>query len=118
MTNNINILAVCKDQKILNVLTRVINNQPEWTASGSSSINEATHIIKNEKVHFILLDAGLTTSEEQNIINTANTKNDEIIIIQHYGGGSGLLKNEILHAINLKNNKKLPSDSYINDANT
>jgi hypothetical protein len=50
----------------------------------------------------VLLSNGIDAGSENKLRNYFSARNPCVIIIQHYGGGSGLLKNEILQALDAK----------------
>jgi len=117
MEKKINIIAVCTQDKILEVLLRVINKNEHWTAFGAKNQEEVITLLKKEKVDLILFDSGLSSEEEKTLINEVKSMQPEIIIMQHYGGGSGLLKAEIISAITAKQKKELEKIDFIDHAN-
>ena len=67
------------------------------------SFEEAKEIFIRKDFSLVLLGSGIQEESENNLCTFFNKQNPNIIIVQHYGGGSGLLKREILLA--LENNK-------------
>jgi hypothetical protein len=95
----LNFLVIGKSEPILEVLIRLLNAEKDWTAEGFMDENEALFVPNFSKFDILLLSCGIEESAEQMIRKKAIELNPTIIIIQHYGGGSGLLKNEILSAL-------------------
>ena len=84
------ILVVGKHEKIMATILRLINAKPAWNATGAFSAEEALHLASNIRFALVVLGAGLT--EEKSSLIKAHFK---VPVIQHYGGGSGLLYAEI-----------------------
>ena len=91
----IEILVVGKHPEIMKTILRLINNKPEWSGHAAFSGDEA--IEKGSDIDFklVLLGAGVNETEKQQV-----TSYYTVPIIQHYGGGSGLLFAEIYQALN------------------
>ena len=64
---------------------------------------EAKEIFLRKDFSLVLLGSGIQEESESNLCTFFNKQYPNIVIVQHYGGGSGLLKSEILLA--LENNK-------------
>lgn len=103
----VNILAIGRHEEILETVLRIINKSEDWTALGAVKDEEALAIFDRQPFDIVLLCGGISNECERTLRNTFTTKNPEIIIIQHYGGGSGLLSNEILHALSTRSAKNL-----------
>ncbi|SFU74979.1 hypothetical protein SAMN05216480_11918 [Pustulibacterium marinum] len=99
---NISILYIGKDKDILETMLRVINKNPDWKGTGESSIEKAKKQLVDNRFSIILLGNGLSTDEEKEIENYVLEQELSIPVIQHYGGGSGLLQSEIFTALNQK----------------
>ena len=96
---HLNFLVIGKNEPILEVLIRLLNANDDWTAEGFMDENEALSVPNFSKYDILLLSCGIEETAEQIIRDKATELKPSIIIIQHYGGGSGLLKNEILSAL-------------------
>lgn len=100
-TMKANILYIGRDAKITSIMQRLLNNNNNtWQGFAVCTDQEAITICKENQVDLVLLGNGLSSYDEdllrRNIKNiNANTK-----IIQHYGGGSGLLYSEIMSNLN------------------
>jgi len=96
------------------VIVRVINNEKKWNGYGVPSFPELMVLLRQRSIDIVLFDAGVSTDEEIEISHKIKEAFPKIIIIQHYGGGSGLLKNEIMSALEGQES----SADFIDDANT
>ena len=96
----INILVIGRHEEILNTLLRIISKNEEWFAKGTLFDDEAIKLFDTIKFDIVLLSSGISANCEDSLCLYFRDKNPAIKIIQHYGGGSGLLSNEILQALN------------------
>lgn len=88
-------LVLGKNQEILDVLKRIIENNEGWTAEIQSDEEQSYRYIKEQKVDIVLLSSGLDDQFEINIKVFCADFDKDVKVIDHYGGGSGLLKNEV-----------------------
>jgi len=96
----LNLLAIGRNAEIMQVMQRLINVPEKWIGTAVITNEEAIATAKQSSFDLVLLCAGINT-EEENILREALKHIDPaIIVIRHYGGGSGLLENEILAALN------------------
>ena len=95
----VNILVIGRHEEILETVLRIINKSENWVAWGALKDEEAIALFDSQKFDIVLLCGGIQEECEAVLRNTFTQKDPEIIIIQHYGGGSGLLSNEIIHAL-------------------
>ncbi|ASE61986.1 MULTISPECIES: hypothetical protein [Chryseobacterium] len=93
--NILHFLVIGKNQEILDVLKRVIENNEGWTADVQTDENFCYEYIRQNKVDIVLLSSGLEDEFEKEIKIFCNGLDKEVKVIDHYGGGSGLLKNEV-----------------------
>ncbi|MCF0056396.1 response regulator receiver protein [Dyadobacter sp. CY356] len=105
-TVKVNILAIGRHEEILETVLRIINKSENWTARGALTDEEAIALFEEEKFDIILLCGGIEEASEAVLRKTFTEKDPEIIVIQHYGGGSGLLSNEIIYALSQRNDLK------------
>ena len=91
----LNFLVVGKNQEILETLKRIIENNEGWKAEVQSDENICYDYIKENKVDIVLLSSGLEEEFENEIKVFCKNLDKEVKVIDHYGGGSGLLKNEV-----------------------
>src|SRR5882762_1706980 len=94
------ILAIGRHAEILQTVVRLINNNPEWNATGAGTDYEAMLAFSTQTYKLVLLGGGIEKESEDRICAAFRALNPDIIIIQHYGGGSGLLAAEIYQALN------------------
>lgn len=93
-TDHIEILVVGKHEQIMKTIIRLINAKKEWKGHAAFSVEEAKSLADTTAFNLILLGAGLSTAESETIKSIFN-----VPIVQHYGGGSGLLSAEIYGAM-------------------
>ena len=94
-----NILIVCTDREILDTILRLLTQKPEWKAFGAISTEEAISIFSNEDFDLVLLGSGLDMASEEKLLTTFKNQKPAVKVVQHFGGGSGLLFNEIMQAL-------------------
>nr|WP_315034035.1 hypothetical protein [uncultured Chryseobacterium sp.] len=93
--NTLHFLVIGKNQEILDVLKRLIENNEGWTAEIQSDENFCYEYLKENTVDIVLLSSGLEDDFERDIKIFCSSLDKDIKVIDHYGGGSGLLKNEV-----------------------
>ncbi|MCX8534253.1 hypothetical protein [Chryseobacterium luquanense] len=93
--NTLNFLVIGKNQEILDTLKRIIENNEGWKAEIRSDENICYDYIKENQVDIVLLSSGLDEEFENDIKIFCTNLEKEVKVIDHYGGGSGLLKNEV-----------------------
>ena len=98
--SKIEILVIGRHQEILQTVIRLVNNNPEWNATGVSTDDEAILVFGSVPFKLVLLGGGIEKESEDLICAAFRTLNPDIKIVQHYGGGSGLLAAEIYEALN------------------
>ena len=104
----INILVIGRHQEILETVLRIINKSENWIAQGTQTDEEAISLFNQQKFDIVLLCGGIAEESEAALRTVFTEKDPEIIIIQHYGGGSGLLSNEIMHALSQRPSSQNP----------
>jgi uncharacterized protein related to proFAR isomerase len=95
----IEILVIGRNIEILQTVVRLVNNNPEWNATGVSTDYEAITSFSTQVFKMVLLGGGIEKESEIELCKAFRAKNPGIIIVQHYGGGSGLLAAEIYEAL-------------------
>jgi hypothetical protein len=96
------ILAIGRNSEIMQTLLRLINKNEDWNATGALTVEEAIRVFERVQIDIVLLSNGIDEDSENRLRTAFRSKNPGIIIIQHYGGGSGLLSNEILQALHTR----------------
>ena len=97
--DKIEILVIGRHQEILQTVVRLVNNNPLWNATGVSTDTDAIALFDSKPFKLILLGGGIEKESEDRLRTLFSTKDPNIIIVQHYGGGSGLLFAEIYQAL-------------------
>jgi DNA-binding response OmpR family regulator len=93
------ILTIGRHAEILQTVVRLVNNNPEWECLGVQTDDEAIAVFSAQPFDLVLLGGGIENESEALLCNAFRTHNPNIIIIQHYGGGSGLLTAEIYEGL-------------------
>jgi DNA-binding NtrC family response regulator len=91
----VHIAVIGKHQEIKAVLMRLINQNKAFIGSVADSLEELEASGKINDVNLVLLSAGLSDEEEADIKRKIAANYPKIKVVPHYGGGSGLLMNEI-----------------------
>lgn len=99
--NNIHVLVVGRNPEILNTIIRLINHKPEWSCTGALTDEEAVSAFTGQSFDIVLIGAGVSLGEKQKLCEIFNAQKPVVPIVQHYGGGSGLLFAEIYQALGL-----------------
>jgi hypothetical protein len=100
-------LILCKNEPILEIVVRLVNANEDWHAVGFSDEEIAKNYFKQNLLDIVLLSSGIEAETEKQIQAFFKTEKPEIEIIEHYGGGSGLLKCEILEALERRRKRRL-----------
>ena len=94
------ILTIGRHPEILQTVVRLVNNNPEWECTGACTDDEALQAFSTQSFKLVLLGGGIEAESEDRLCAVFRALKPEIIIVQHYGGGSGLLAAEIYQALN------------------
>jgi hypothetical protein len=97
--STVKILAIGRHERILQTVVRLINNNPEWEGVGAVTDKEAVQQFDHQVIDLILLCGGIEPESEENLRAYFTAHRPQVHIIQHYGGGSGLLTAEIYEAL-------------------
>ena len=93
----IEILAVGAHEEIMKTVLRLINANENWNASGARSEEDAIDLFKRKAFDLVLLGAGIP--DEEKLREKLQYLRPDVICVDHYGGGSGLLKCEIIQGL-------------------
>ncbi len=96
------ILVIGRHPEILATVIRLINQNPAWNGTGCLTDEEAKECFNQNHFDLVLLGGGVEEVSEKNLRLFFGSSHPHIPVIQHYGGGSGLLSNEIMEALNKK----------------
>ncbi|MEM6264192.1 MAG: hypothetical protein AAGI38_16875 [Bacteroidota bacterium] len=97
--NPVRIHVYGKHPEILETVLRLINKQEGWEGKGSTDLAAFLQLLQEHAADLILLGGGISPSDEQHIRQYAAENLPNLQVIQHYGGGSGLLYNEVTSAL-------------------
>lgn len=97
--DKIQILVVGRNTDIVPVLQRLIEKNERWQCTTAYEDEEAILKFQQMQYDIVLLSSGIEEASEIKLRNVFLFQQPEVIIIQHYGGGSGLLSNEIQEAL-------------------
>ena len=100
METSLNILVVGRHEDIMETVLRLIHSQPGWIAQGAIANEEAIEKFKKQSFNLVLLGGGVDQHSENMLKTEFGLINSNCKVIRHYGGGSGLLFNEIREAMN------------------
>jgi hypothetical protein len=93
--DNLRVLAIGRDEAIVQVVARLVNSHPDWTGVAVTTDEEAVAAFGQERFHIVLLGGGITAREETALKERLSAIDASAVVVRHYGGGSGLLENEI-----------------------
>lgn len=96
------ILVIGRHEQILQTVVRLINNNPEWNGVGAITNAEAIQFFNHQVFDLVLLSSGIDKEEENDLRAYFTDHRPDTLIVQHYGGGSGLLTAEIYEALKTK----------------
>jgi hypothetical protein len=88
-------LILGKNQPILDILLRLVNANKDWSAVGFNDEKVAQDYFLKNKPDFVLLSSGIEDRIEKGFTNFCIENKPDIEVIEHFGGGSGLLQSEI-----------------------
>lgn len=97
--SKINILAVGTHAEILEVVVRLINQNEQWQGFGAADVTQAITLLQQQPFIMVLLCNGLNHQEEMAIQQATEALQPLVKVLQHWGGGSGLLFSEIQMAL-------------------
>lgn len=95
----VTILVVGRHEEIMQTLLRIIHKNENWTAKAAMTDEEAIALFDTHQFDIVLLSSGIDEASEQMLRSSFQSKDPAIPVIQHYGGGSGLLSNEITQVL-------------------
>jgi hypothetical protein len=95
-------LLLGKNEAILAILLRLVNANENWNAISFDDEKTAQEYFLNNKIDIVLLSSGIEDHVEKEFTSFCLKHQPEVEVIEHFGGGSGLLKSEIQHRLHLK----------------
>lgn len=101
------ILVYGKHPEILETVLRLINKNESWEGEGSTDEERVIELFHQNHYDLVLLGGGISEDSEKKIRALFHHINPQPRVIQHYGGGSGLLKSEIEIALGNRETNRL-----------
>lgn len=97
----VNILVIGRDPEIMKVVLRLLNDhQPRaYHAVGTTDPDQARSLFADSDIDLVLLTNGLDAPLEASLREEFLGRRPGTVIIQHFGGGSGLLFGELALAL-------------------
>ena len=95
-------LILGKNEEILPILLRLVNANENWNGVSFNDEEIAQKYFLNNKIDIVLLSSGIEDHIEKEFTSFCIKHQPEVEVIEHFGGGSGLLKSEIQHRLYLK----------------
>lgn len=95
-------LLLGKNEAILSILLRLVNADENWNGVAFDDEREAQEYFLNNKIDIVLLSSAIEDHIEKEFTSFCLKTQPDVEVIEHFGGGSGLLKSEILHRLHLK----------------
>ncbi len=104
------ILYIGRNEEITATMNRLLNARKEWKGLTTCIDEQALAIGNHEHIDLVLLGNGITIEAEEKLRVGLMKIRPTLKIIQHYGGGSGLLYGEIMSALG---SDKIPNKKVI-----
>ncbi len=98
----LNILALGREKAILEVVERLINSHEGWKATIATTEEEAVAAFQQQTFRIVFVCAGFSAAEEEALRQRLLKIDPAVTVTRHYGGGSGLLENEVLSILQKK----------------
>jgi len=94
-------LVIGKDPDILKTVLRLLNDfkKASYSAVGSTDIEEGKRLFDQQPIDLVLLTNGLDEYTTGELRSWFNKRKPQVKVLQHFGGGSGLLFNEITYSL-------------------
>lgn len=91
----IQILLIGRDPVVLQKLLRFINENPEWSGTGTIDDKSAQLLFAQTKYHYVVFVDQFSELSVKNLQEDFTAKNPEVIFLRHYGDSTGLLASEL-----------------------
>lgn len=97
--NKLNILVIGRHHEIMETIVRLLNSQPGWQAEGALNDRDALEKFHQTAFECVLIGGGVVEASEKQLTSQFKKLRPQTRVIRHYGGGSGLLFNEVQMAL-------------------
>ena len=95
----VQILVIGRHPEILQTVLRLINKNEAWEGIGTGDDIEAIEFFQRQDFDIVLIGGGVERESEAHFRAIFTQHKPTIKIVQHFGGGSGLLLGEIQAAL-------------------
>lgn len=93
------IISFVTNPEILPVLDRVVNKHKGWTGVRAPDLATARRQVESGDADVVLLGAGTGAEERTALQAIIAERKLQTVLIDHFGGGSGLLYAEVMEAV-------------------
>lgn len=94
-----NILYIGRNAEIRDTVVRLLNKREDWNGVGVVQDDEARALFADTAFDLVLFGPGISADEEAALRDYFTAQRPEVKLVQHYGGGSGLLLSEVMMAL-------------------
>lgn len=95
---NLVFLVIGKNMPILEAVKRGIERDSNWFAYITNELKDFYQLVLTKNVDAVMLSSGLDSESEEEIKNFIQYNLPNIKVIDHYAGGFGLIRSEVLQA--------------------
>ncbi|WP_456311627.1 hypothetical protein [Pseudomonas shirazensis] len=95
----VKILYIGRHEDILQTVVHLINKEEDWFGIGAYTNAEAMALFEVHNFDIVLMGSGIEPESESYLISYFIIKRPETKIVKHADRKSGLLKNQIIHAL-------------------
>ena len=88
------ILLISQNQEIAQTIQRLVDGLGDFRCSYVQTLHELKKELVSNKFDLLLIGSGFNAEDEESMKRLAAQHNPEMKIVEHYGGGSGLLYSE------------------------
>ena len=89
------VLVAGVDQLITNVIVRLLNQMEGYSGVTANSTTEMAESLRASDYDILLIGAGFDQAQERSMTKEALEIRPNIKVLEHYGGGCGLLITEL-----------------------
>lgn len=99
MLSSIQVLVVGRHAEIMQTVLKLLNSTPDWEATGALADEEAIELFHQRRFDLVLIGGGVEPESLAKLRAIFTFQNPLVKIVQHFGGGSGMLFAEIRAAL-------------------